>query len=131
MCPIQTKGRVFSTTKTFPAQIAPFHSLARVQEMIWPWNSPGPKYIVRFLVACSGACLTPRGAVQFFPTRMLGFRRGSKLGSESAEARPSLAMMMMRVKKPRTPTRRIMNTLCFHDKDVFFEPVRFLNEYII
>lgn len=63
---------------------------------------------------------------QFFPTRMLGLRRGSKFGSEPAEARPSLAMTIINVKKPKTPTRRRMKTRCFHEKDVRFLPVRFL-----
>lgn len=63
---------------------------------------------------------------QFLPTRMLGLSRGSKFGSLPAEARPSLAMMMINVKKPRTPTTRSMKTRCFQDRDVRFPPVRFL-----
>lgn len=65
---------------------------------------------------------------QFLPTRMWGLRRGSKFGSEPAEARPSLAMMIINVKNPRTPTRRSMKTRCFQEKDVRFPPVRFLNK---
>lgn len=65
---------------------------------------------------------------QFLPTRMWGLRRGSKFGSEPAEARPSLAMMIINVKNPRTPTRSSMKTRCFQEKDVRFPPVRFLNK---
>lgn len=65
---------------------------------------------------------------QFFPTRMLGLRRGSKFGSEPAEARPSLAMMIIKVKNPNTPTRRSMKIRCFREKGVRFPPVRFLQE---
>lgn len=60
---------------------------------------------------------------------MLGLRRGSKFGSEPAEARPSLAMMIINVKNPKTPTRRSMKTRCFHEKDVRFPPVRFLKRW--
>lgn len=63
---------------------------------------------------------------QFFPTRILGLRRGSRFGSELAEARPSLAMMIINVKNPRTPTRRSMKTRCLQEKAVRFPPVRFL-----
>lgn len=63
---------------------------------------------------------------QFFPTRMLGLRRGSRFGSELAEALPSLAMMIIKVKNPNTPTRRSMKIRCFRENDVRFPPVRFL-----
>lgn len=83
-----------------------------------------------FLYICL-SCKTGRekqqitAAPQFFPTRMLGLRRGSKFGSEPAEARPSLAMMIINVKNPKTPTKSIMKTRCFQDRVVFFPPVRF------
>lgn len=63
---------------------------------------------------------------QFFPTRMLGLRRGSRFGSEPAAARPSFAMMMIKVKNPITPTTSSMKTRCFQERDVRFPPERFL-----
>lgn len=60
------------------------------------------------------------------PTWMLGFNKGSRFGSDSAEARPSLAIMIMRVKNPITPTNKNMNIRCVNVRAFFLGPVRFL-----
>lgn len=63
---------------------------------------------------------------QLVPTRMLGFNMGLRFGSEAAEARPSLAMIIINVKKTRNPSRSSKKTRCFQDKEVRFPPLRFL-----
>lgn len=92
-----------------------------------------PPMITGICVLCVGpgplpACflLQKLRYVHSLPTRILGLSMGFRLGSSSADARPSLAMMMMRVKKPITPRSRSMKTLCFSVKVRLLGPKRFL-----
>lgn len=74
-------------------------------------------------------CQAPpsRSPAHSWPTRMCGLSRGSRLGSASAAARPSLAMMTRRVRKPRPPTNSTMTKRRSRERGGgFLLPARFL-----
>lgn len=87
---------------------------------------PGPSPQDSHTALPAGFLLQELHSVHMLPTLMLGLNKGFRLGSSSAEARPSLAMMMMRVKKPITPRIRSIKILCFSVNVLLLGPKRFL-----